>query len=70
MLIARKSGKIAALKNIILAARRIALRLREGDKARVSSACLTCTPPASHSASPLNARPQREQNLISPDICC
>jgi hypothetical protein len=52
------------------AARRICLRLREGDNTRVSSARLTNMPPAIHSANPLSASPQREQNLISSEICC
>src|SRR5215813_11597749 len=70
MLIARKIGKSATLKNISFAARRNALRRREGDDTRVSSARLTGRPPASHSANPLSASPQREQNLISSETCC
>jgi hypothetical protein len=70
MLMARKIGKSATLKNISFAARRNALRLREGDGTGASSARLTGKPLASHSASPLSGRPQREQNLISSETCC
>jgi hypothetical protein len=64
-------GKIAPLKNMTFAARRIALRRRDNAGGCGSSARAGGTQtPASHSANPLSASPQREQNRISSEICC
>src|ERR1043166_2243493 len=70
MLIKKKIGNDAALKNPSFAARRNALRRRESRDTRVSSARFTGRLPASHSANPLSASPQREQNFISSETCC
>src|SRR5437868_6051239 len=70
-LINRKTGKSTPLKNISFAARRIALR-RGDDGETVTSRAIVggSAPPASHSANPLSASPQREQYLISSETCC
>jgi hypothetical protein len=69
-LITRKTGNSTPLKNINLAARRIPFRRGESAAIFTSFTGVTGTAlPESHSANPLNARPQREQNFISENCC-
>src|SRR5687767_1593890 len=69
-LMTRKTGNSTKLKNINFDPRRLRF-LRGERKACVSAPRAAGAPPlAIHSANPLIGRPQREQNLISSEICC